>query len=57
MVFDIPDGTQEKKCKGCGAVIYWILTKNKKRMPVDPDGTSHFATCPAAGKFRKDKKK
>jgi hypothetical protein len=82
------------KCKGCGAPIIWIRTKDGKHMPCNPedieidiagakttaiiteDGrlefgspvnpndlfpptmtvkgrVSHFATCPAAGKFRK----
>lgn len=30
----------------------FVLTKNGKRMPTDPDGTSHFATCPQARRFR-----
>ena len=42
-------------CKGCGTKIYWIITKNKKPMPVDPDGEPHFATCPKAADFRKEK--
>lgn len=53
VLFDIPNGTPASKCRGCGAEIYWILTPVGKRMPVDPDRTSHFATCPMAGKFRK----
>jgi len=53
--FDIPAGTQQSKCrsKDCGAIIYWIKTEGGKAMPVDPDGTSHFATCPDAERFRK----
>lgn len=53
--FEIPEGTPLVKCRGCGAPIYWIVTKNDKRMPVDRDGTSHFATCPGANEFRKGK--
>lgn len=50
--FEIPEGTEPTRCKGCKSLIYFITTENKKLMPVDPDGTSHFATCPQAGKFR-----
>jgi len=48
----IPAGTPEGTCRGCGAKLYWIVTQAGKRMPVDPDGTSHFATCPKADSFR-----
>lgn len=50
--FDIPAGTAPKSCLGCGARVYFIETKSGKRMPVDEDGTSHFATCSASSKFR-----
>ncbi len=43
-------------CKGCGAKIYWIKTDNLRKMPIDPDGIPHFATCPNAAKFRVNKK-
>lgn len=43
--FDIPAGTAKKSCSSCGADIYWIITEAGKKMPVDPDGVSHFATC------------
>ena len=43
----------EKICD-CGKRIIFVLTKNRKRMPVDPDtGESHWETCELAGKFRK----
>ena len=41
------------RCKGCGATMYWWLTPRHKQSPHDPDGTSHFATCPAAAKFKR----
>lgn len=50
--FDIPEGTDPSRCKGCRALIYWIKTAAGKNMPVDKDGTSHFATCPVANNFR-----
>jgi hypothetical protein len=53
VLFDIPAGTAASTCRGCGADVYWIITKAGKRMPVDGDGTSHFATCPMSGEFRR----
>lgn len=38
---------------GCGNEIWWVKTKKGKFMPVDPDGTPHWATCPKASKFKK----
>jgi hypothetical protein len=55
ITFEIPEGTQPSKCRGCGAEVYWIITAAGKRMPADPDGQSHFATCPEASRFRKDR--
>lgn len=40
---------------GCGAMIYWVSTKQKKAMPLNPDGTPHWASCPNVRQFRKDK--
>jgi hypothetical protein len=53
VAFLIPAGEPIRSCRSCGASIYWILTASGKRMPVDPDGTSHFATCPNAAHHRK----
>ena len=33
-------------CWSCHRPIYWVLTDRGRRMPVDPDGMTHFATCP-----------
>lgn len=49
---------QQSECRSCGAAIIWCLTAKGKRMPVDvsyEEGptTSHFATCPDAGQWRK----
>lgn len=41
------------RCRGCNAEITFQSTKNGKLMPVDPDGTSHFATCPQSARFKK----
>ena len=44
-------------CRSCGAPVTWAMQKSGKLMPLDPDGTSHFATCPHAAKWRtRDKK-
>jgi len=51
--FEIPPGAAVSPCRGCGQSVAWITTKAGKLMPVDDDGTSHFATCPKAGQFRK----
>lgn len=56
MTFDIPKGTPVAKCRSCGASIQWIKTTKGKNMPVNADGTSHFATCPQAGNWRRGKK-
>ena len=39
-------------CRGCGATIAMWRTPAGKNFPADPDGTSHFATCPQAQRFR-----
>lgn len=54
ILFEIPQGAPPARCRGCLQPIYWIITKAGKRMPVDPDGTSHFATCPKAASFRRN---
>ncbi len=43
------------KCSGCGAAIFWVVTKNGKRAPFNADAVSHWATCPQAESFRKKK--
>lgn len=54
MQFDLSAG-QPGVCreKSCAAPVVWIVTAAGKRMPCNADGTSHFATCPAAVRFRK----
>jgi hypothetical protein len=52
--YEIPKGTRLSQCKGCFHKIYWIPTRAGKMMAVDPDGLSHFATCPRARQFRKE---
>ena len=46
-------------CRSCGADLYWCVTQNGKKIPVDvPAGqetitVSHFATCPNSDTWRK----
>ena len=41
------------KCRSCGSDIFWGYNeKSQKRMPTNPDGVSHFATCPQAEQWR-----
>lgn len=60
------------KCRACPAKIVWMKSATTgKNVPVNADSippgtkslifdrttmTAHFATCPAAGQFRKPKK-
>lgn len=39
--------------EGCGARIWWMTTKNGRKVPFDPEGHAHFATCPNAEQFRR----
>jgi hypothetical protein len=51
--FDIPKNSPGALCKSCRARVFWIITTKGKKMPCNPDGTSHFATCPDAAQFRR----
>ena len=42
-------------CKKCGKEIVFIRTKAGYFMPVRLNLISHFADCPGASEFRKDK--
>ena len=58
-IYPIPEGLEPKPCRSCEADVYWIRTEKGKPMPLDEDGTPHFATCPQgkawSGKSRKEK--
>lgn len=54
--YQVPFGWTAKNvgsCRSCGASIMWTLTPSKRPAPIDPDGRSHFATCPQADTWRK----
>ena len=55
ITFPIPFGTLPAVCRGCKARIYWINMESGKLMPVNPDGVPHFASCPDAENFRKER--
>ena len=43
------------RCRSCNAEIAWATTPAGRRMPLNRDGTSHFANCPEADTWRKRK--
>lgn len=45
--------TAVSRCRGCGQLIAWARTASGRSAPLDRDGTSHFATCPDAARFRR----
>lgn len=48
------DSGEPSACRSCCTTIRWAIHETtSKRMPVNPDGTSHFATCPQADAWRK----
>lgn len=53
VLFTIPAGTPMRACRSCNDPIAWIVTASGKKMPCNPDGTSHFSTCPDAAAHRK----
>lgn len=46
-------GIKLTPCHSCGAPMYWSESKNGKPVPTNPDGTSHWGTCPQAQEWRK----
>lgn len=47
-------GHKTSPCRGpnCGMSVYWIVTKNGKKMPVSPEGVAHWTDCPDRDSFR-----
>lgn len=44
------------ECRSCGARVAWLKTRKTGSLaPVNPDGISHFGTCPDAPAWRKPK--
>lgn len=42
----------QKRCKGCGAAIWFVGTVSGSRPPYNAVGLNHFADCPNASRFR-----
>ncbi len=43
----------KRACKACGEMLYFLPLRNTgKPHPFNAAGSSHFATCPDAAKFR-----
>lgn len=45
-------GADAGECKSCRAPLFWIVTKNGKKAPIDRDGLNHFGSCPNAQAHR-----
>lgn len=43
------------ECRGCKAGIWWTVTRAGKNMPINSDGTTHWATCPNVRDFKTKK--
>lgn len=52
VTFEVPAGTPKKSCMTCGKIVFWVVMPSGKKMPVNEDGTSHFADCKDAATFR-----
>ena len=54
---EITPDSNEGVCRSpkCRKRIMWVPMPSGKRLPVDPDGTPHWATCVDAESFRKTK--
>lgn len=42
-------------CRSCGAEMWWVVTRAGKNMPVNPDDTPHWGTCPESKDWQKAK--
>lgn len=53
--FEIPPSTLAVACAGprCRDSIYWVTTRKGKHMPLNSDGSPHWATCVDAPSFRR----
>lgn len=49
----IAPGDNPTHCRSCRAPVLWVITTRGKRAPINEDGTSHFANCPDADRWRK----
>lgn len=40
-------------CRACGDPIFWMVSKNGKKVPYSLAGHAHWADCPNAEEFRR----
>lgn len=40
-------------CRSCMAAVLWCYTAAGRKAPANPDGSSHFATCPDGPAWRR----
>jgi hypothetical protein len=54
-VYSIPDDARFVPCRNgrCGQQITFVITEAGKKMPVNPDGTPHWANCPGVKQFKR----
>jgi hypothetical protein len=43
--FKPPAGSELRECKRCHRQVFWVITNDGKKMPVDETGDAHFGTC------------
>ena len=53
--FTVPAGTPASECRGCKATVYWIVTENDRRMPVNCDVPGGVRPVRFGGDAAKDK--
>jgi hypothetical protein len=44
------------ECRGCGAPIAWARTPTGRQAPLEREGINHFASCPEADRFRRERR-
>jgi hypothetical protein len=44
-----------RPCRSCGAMITWVATRHGRLAPYTAEGLNHFADCPDAQWFRRQK--
>lgn len=49
----LPETIRRCRSEHCRAQVLWARTPAGRMMPLDRDGSSHFATCPDAARFRR----
>ncbi len=53
LIFPIQPGDREAQCMSCQTRVFWVTTNTGRKMPADPNGISHFCSCPGASAHRR----